>query len=99
MKVLEKNPGNVNALQSAIISYRGLGEPREALALGSRYSDLKPEDIHGLYVIAELYMKILDFKKARAYLEKIMRKNDSYQNTEQLLEECIRTEEKLEKRV
>ncbi len=90
--VLEKNPGNANALQSAIISYRGLGEPREALGFAAQYEAAKPDDIHGLYIIAELYMKILDYKKARVYLEKVLRKNDSYQNAEQLLEECIRVE-------
>ncbi len=92
LKVLEGNPDNANALQSAIISYRGLGEPKDALALGARYSSAKPDDIHGLYVIAELYMKVLDYGKARVYLEKILRKDDSYQNAEQLLEECIRAE-------
>ncbi len=92
LKVLEKNPDNANALQSAIISYRGLGEPRDALALGVRYESAKPDDIHGLYVIAELYMKILDYQKAKVYLQRILRKNDSYQNAEQLLEECIRVE-------
>jgi spermidine synthase len=92
LKVLEKNPDNTNALQSAIISYRGLGEPRDALALGVRYESAKPDDIQALYIIAELYVKVLDYKRAKVYLQKVLRKNDSYQNAEQLLEECIRAE-------
>jgi predicted membrane-bound spermidine synthase/tetratricopeptide (TPR) repeat protein len=92
LKVLEKSPDNINALQSAVISYRGLGEPREALVYGVRYSVAKPDDIEGQYVVAELFMNTLNYKKAKLYLERILRKNDSYQNAEQLLEECIRAE-------
>lgn len=88
LSALEKDPMNVKALQSIIFSYRGLGEPGEVLDYAKRYSMADPDDIHLQYILGEIYSKTLRCEKAIPYLEKVLQRNDAYQNTRELLDEC-----------
>ncbi len=88
LPVLEKDPLNVDALQSIVFSYRGLGEAREVLDYATRYSMVDPEDIHLQYILGEIYAKTLNCGKAIPHLKKVIGKNDRYQNVNQLLEDC-----------
>lgn len=87
-KVLDKDPANQQALQNMIFSYRGMGRPKEVLLYGRRYDMVKPDDIHSLYIMAEMNMKTLQYEKALPYLEKILKADDTYRNAQKLMEEC-----------
>jgi len=87
-QVLEKDPLNKQALQSAVFSHRGLGEPDEVIGYGVRYDMVDPEDIHFQYIMAEMYIQTLRCEKAAPYLKKILKKDDTYRNAQQLLDRC-----------
>jgi len=88
LPALEKDPLNVGALQSIVFSYRGLGEPGEVLDYANRYNMVDAEDIHLQYILGEMYAKTLNCGKAIPHLKKVIGKDDRYQNTRQLLEDC-----------
>lgn len=97
-QVLDKDPTNPQALQNMIFSYRGLGKPREVLLYGRRYDMVKPDDIHSLYIMAEMNMKTLQYEKALPYLEKILKADDTYRDAQKMMEECREALEKLKLR-
>jgi spermidine synthase len=88
LKVLEKDPMDKQALQSAVFSYRGLGEPGEVIGYGVRYDMADPEDMHFQYIMAEMYIQTLRCEKALPYLKSILKKDDTYQNARQWLKKC-----------
>jgi len=88
MALLAKEPMDRQALRNVIFSYRGLGDPGEVLAYGMQYETLAPGDTPFHYIMAEMYMKTLRYDKAVPYLEKILRKDDTYRDARQLLERC-----------
>ncbi|MFQ5481558.1 MAG: tetratricopeptide repeat protein, partial [Nitrospinaceae bacterium] len=88
LKVLESDQLNEKALQSALFSYRGLGEPKEVLALGARYKMVKPDDLTFQYLMAEMFSLTLQCAKAIPYLEAILRKDDTYRNAAGMLKNC-----------
>ena len=87
-RVLENDPLNVEALKSALFSYRGRGEPREVIGTGIRYEMVKPDDIHFQFITAEIYAKTFRCDKAVLYLEKILKADDTYPNAQQLMDGC-----------
>jgi len=88
LKVLKKDPMDKQALQSAVFSYRGLGEPGEVIGYGVRYDMADPEDMHFQYIMAEMYIQTLRCEKAIPYLKGILKKDDTYQNAQQWLKQC-----------
>ncbi len=90
-KVLESNQLNEKALQSAMFSYRGLGRPRDVLALGAHYKLVKPEDITYQYLIAEMLSKTLQCDKAIPYLERVLAQDDTYRRALKIFRDCKRT--------
>ncbi|MBI5427052.1 MAG: fused MFS/spermidine synthase [Nitrospinae bacterium] len=88
LKVLEKDPENMAALQNLVFSYLGLGEPGEVFDYGRRYHQLNPDDLHIQYILAEMYMKTLRYEEAIPYLKEILRKDDSYRDAQSLLNQC-----------
>ncbi len=87
-RVLEDDPMNEEALQSALFSYRGRGEPREVIGAGIRYAMVKPDDIHYQFIMAEIYVKTLRCGKAMPFLEKILNVDDTYPRAQQLMDQC-----------
>jgi tetratricopeptide (TPR) repeat protein len=87
-RVLENDPMNEEALQSALFSYRGRGEPREVIGAGIRYEMVKPDDIHFQFILAEVYVKTLRCGKAIPYLEKILKEDDTYPKAQKLMDHC-----------
>ncbi|GJL77194.1 MAG: hypothetical protein NPINA01_01830 [Nitrospinaceae bacterium] len=85
---LDKEPLNVQVLQSIVYSYRGLGEPGNVLDYATRYSMVDQEDMHLQYILGEMYAKTLRCQKALPHLEAVLKKNDSYRNTNELLDGC-----------
>jgi spermidine synthase len=90
LKALDKDPLNEKILQSIVFSYRALGEPGNVLDYANRYHMVDREDMHLQYVLGEMYAKTLRCQKAIPHLQAVLKKNDSYQNTEQLLDNCKR---------
>ncbi len=88
LMALDKDPLNVPILQSIVFSYRGLGEVGNVLDYATRYSMVDPEDMHLQYVLGEMFAKTLRCDKAIPHLQAVLKKNDSYQDTEQLLDHC-----------
>ncbi|TDJ49324.1 MAG: tetratricopeptide repeat protein [Nitrospina sp.] len=89
-RVLEKDPLSKQALQSAVFSHRGLGEPDQVIGFGVRYDLVDPEDIHFQYIMAEMYIQTLRCEKAVPYLKRILKKDDTYRNAQQLIDRCRR---------
>lgn len=89
-RVLENDSMNEEALQSALFSYRGRGEPREVIGAGIRYEMVKPDDIHYQFIMAEIYVKTLRCGKAVFYLEKILKVDDTYPKAQKLMDYCRR---------
>ena len=88
IKVLSKDPMNKQALRNIIFSYRGLGKPREVFAYGMQYEMVNPNDRHFHYIMAEMYMRTLNYDKATFYLEKILKQDDTYRDVQKLLKQC-----------
>ena len=87
-KALEKDPLNLKILQNIVFSYRGLGEPGEVLDYANRYDMAQPDEINLQYIIGEMYVKTLRCQKAIPYLEAVLKKDDTFRDTQQLLDRC-----------
>ena len=87
-RILEDDPMNEEALKSMLFSYRGRGEPREVIGAGIRYELVKPDDIHYQFIMAEVYVKTLNCRKAVPYLEKILKVDDTYPKAQTLMDQC-----------
>ena len=88
LAALDKDPLNVQILQSIVFSYRALGEPGNVLDYATRYSMVDQEDIHLQFVLGEMYAKTMRCQKAIPHLEAVLKKSDTYQNAQQLLDGC-----------
>ena len=88
LKSLEEDPLNFKLLQSIVFSYRGLGEAKEVLMYGNRYSLIAPGDIHLQFIMGEIYSKLLKCQKAIPFLKNVLAKDDTYQNAQNLLASC-----------
>ncbi|QPJ63757.1 MAG: tetratricopeptide repeat protein [Candidatus Nitronauta litoralis] len=93
-KVLDSDQLHEKALQSAMFSYRGLGRPRDVLALGAHYKLVNPDDITYQYLMAEMLAKTLQCDKAIPYFEKVIEKDDTYRKALKMLRDCKRILEK-----
>ncbi len=89
-KVLHSDQLNEKALQSAMFSYRGLGRPREVLALGAHYKLVNPDDITYQYLMAEMLSKTLQCEKALPYFQRVLEKDDTYRNALKMFRDCKR---------
>jgi spermidine synthase len=88
LKSLAEDPMNLKLLQSIVFSYRGLGEAREVLMYGNRYSLIDPDEIHLQFIMGEIYTKLLKCQKATPLLESVLKKDDTYRNAQKLLDSC-----------
>jgi tetratricopeptide (TPR) repeat protein len=88
LKSLEEDPLNLKLLQSIVFSYRGLGEAKEVLMYGNRYSLIDPDEIHLQFIMGEIYSKLLKCQKAIPLLKNVLDKDDTYQNAQNLLDSC-----------
>ena len=93
LKSLEEDPMNLKVLQSIVFSYRGLGEAKEVLMYGNRYSLIDPDEIHLQFIMAEIYTKLLKCQKAIPLLERVLKKDDTYRNAQKLLDSCEKSME------
>ena len=88
LKSLEEDPMNLKLLQSIVVSYRGLGEAKEVIMYGNRYSLIDPNEIHLQFIMGEVYAKLLKCQKAIPLLESVLKKDDTYHNAQKLLDSC-----------
>jgi tetratricopeptide (TPR) repeat protein len=88
LKSLDEDPINLKLLQSIVFSYRGLGEAKEVLMYGNRYSLIDPDEIHLQYIMGEVYSKLLKCEKAIPLLKNVLAKDDTYRNAQNLLDTC-----------
>ena len=88
LKSLEEDPMNLKLLQSIVISYRGLGEVKEVIMYGNRYSLIDPDEIHLQFIMADVYTKLLKCQKAIPLLKEVLKKDDTYRNSQKLLDSC-----------
>ena len=88
-QVLEREPLNKQALKNIVFGYRGRGDPGNVLEYGNRYSMVDPDNINIQYVFGEMFAKTLRCEKAIPYLQQVLKKDDTYRNTESLLKECL----------
>ena len=88
LKSLDDDPMNLKLLQSIVFSYRGLGEAKEVLMYGGRYSLLDPDEIHLQFIMGEVYTKLLKCHKAIPLLRSVLKKDDTYPNAQNLLDSC-----------
>ncbi len=91
-KVLAKEPLNKQALQNIVFGYRGRGEPAEVLDYSSRYAMVDSDDINLQYMMGEIFAKTLRCGQAVPYLQQVLKKDDTYRNTQSLLNECLSRE-------
>ncbi len=88
LKALEMDGNNIKALQSIVFSYRSLGIPREVIMYGERLELHDPDDIHMQFLLGEMYAKTLQCQKAKRYLKKVLKKDDTYPNAQKLYDSC-----------
>ena len=88
-QVLEREPLNKQALKNIVFGYRGRGDPGNVLEYGNRYSMVDPDNINIQYIFGEMFAKTLRCEKAIPYLQQVLKKDDTYRNTESLLKECL----------
>jgi len=88
LKSLDEDPMNLKLLQSIVHSYRSLGEAKEVLMYGNRYSLIDPDEIHLQFIMAEVYFKLLKCQKAIPLLESVLKKDDTYPNAQNFLDSC-----------
>jgi spermidine synthase len=88
LKALDEDPMNLKLLQSIVLSYRGLGEAKEVLMYGNRYSLIDPDEVHLQYIMGEMYSKLLKCEKAIPLLKNVLAKDDTYRNAQSLLDTC-----------
>ena len=86
---MQRDPLNKQALKNIVFGYRGRGEPGNVLEYGNRYSMVDPDDINLQYIFGEMFAKTLRCEKAIPYLQQVLKKDDTYRNTESLLKECL----------
>jgi spermidine synthase len=88
LKALDDDPMNLKLLQSIVLSYRGLGEAKEVLMYGNRYSLIDPDEMHLQFIMGEIYTKLLKCEKAIPLLKNVLSKDDTYRNAQSLLDSC-----------
>ncbi|MCH8311411.1 MAG: fused MFS/spermidine synthase [Nitrospinae bacterium] len=91
LRALDKDPLNEKILQSIVFSYRALGEPGNVLDYATRYRMVDRDNLHLEYILGEMYAKTLRCQKAVPHLESALKKDDTYQNAQKLLDDCHRT--------
>ena len=88
LPLLQQDQMNLKILQIIVYSYRGLGEEKEVLMYGGRYSLIDPEEIHLQFIMAEIFVQLNKCMKALPLLEKVLEENDTYRNAWELREYC-----------
>ena len=88
LPLLQQDQMNLKILQIIIYSYRGLGEAKEVLMYGGRYSLIEPEEMHIQFIMAEIFVQLNKCMKALPLLEKVLKKDDTYRNAWELKESC-----------
>ena len=88
LPLLQEDQMNLKILQSIVKSYRGLGEAKEVLMYGGRYNLIDPEEIHLQFIMAEIFVLLNKCTKALPFLEKVIKKDDTYRNAWELKESC-----------
>lgn len=91
LKALDKDPLNEKILQSIVFSYRALGEAGNVLDYATRYRMVDKDNLHLEYILGEMYAKTLRCEKAVPHLESALKKDDTYQDAQKLLDDCQRT--------
>jgi len=91
LKALDKDPLNEKILQSIVFSYRALGEAGNVLDYATRYRMVDKDNLHLEYILGEMYAKTLRCEKAVVHLKSALKKDDTYQNAQKLLDDCRRT--------
>jgi spermidine synthase len=91
LKALDKDPLNEKILQSIVFSYRALGEAGNVLDYATRYRMVDKDNLHLEYILGEMYAKTLSCEKAVVHLENALKKDDTYQDAQKLLDDCQRT--------
>jgi len=82
---------NEKILQSIVFSYRALGEPGNVLDYATRYRMVDKDNLDLEYVLGEMYAKTLRCEKAVPHLESVLKKDDTYQDAQKLLDDCKHT--------
>jgi len=90
LPLLQKDQMNLKILQAIVFSYRGLGEAREVLMYGGRYNLIDPNEMHLQFIMAEIFVLLNKCDKALPFLEKVLKKDDTYRNAWELNESCIK---------
>ncbi|HIJ50497.1 MAG TPA: fused MFS/spermidine synthase [Nitrospinae bacterium] len=88
LPLLQQDQMNLTILQIIIYSYRGLGEAKEVLMYGGRYSLIDSEEIHLQFIMAEIFVQLNKCMKALPLLEKVLKEDDTYRNAWELKESC-----------
>jgi spermidine synthase len=88
LPLLQQDQMNLKILQIIVYSYRGLGEAKEVLMYGGRYSLIDPEEIHVQFIMAEIFVQLNKCMKALPLLEKVLKEDDTYRNAWELKESC-----------
>ncbi|MBL4664842.1 MAG: fused MFS/spermidine synthase [Nitrospinaceae bacterium] len=88
LPLLQQDQMNLKILQIIVFSYRGLGEAKEVLMYGGRYSLIDPEEMHLQFIMAEIFVQLNKCMKALPLLEKVLKKDDTYRNAWELKESC-----------
>jgi len=88
LPLLQKDQMNLKILQSIVFSYRGLGEAKEVLMYGGRYSLIEPDEMHLQFIMAEIFTLLNKCEKALPLLEKVIKKDDTYRNAWEMKESC-----------
>ncbi len=88
LPLLQQDQMNLKILQIIVYSYRGLGEAKEVLMYGGRYSLIDPEEMHVQFIMAEIFVQLNKCMKALPLLEKVLKEDDTYRNAWELKEHC-----------
>ncbi len=88
LPLLQQDQMNLKLLQIIVFSYRGLGEAKEVLMYGGRYSLIDPEETHLQFIMAEIFVQLNKCMKALPLLEKVLQEDDTYRNAWELKEHC-----------
>lgn len=88
LPLLQQDQMNLKILQIIVFSYLGLGEAKEVLMYGGRYSLIDPEEMHMQFIMAEIYVQLNKCMKALPLLERVLKKDDTYRNAWELKESC-----------
>lgn len=91
LKALDKDPLSEKILQSIVFSYRALGEAGNVLDYATRYRMVDDDNLHLEYILGEMYAKTLNCEKAIPHLKSALKKDDTYQDAQKLLDDCQRT--------